>query len=144
MARVNFYLLTQPGESARRLFACRLAEKLWRQGLPVQVHAASRSEAEELDALLWQFSPESFVPHCLHEGSADPAPAGSVLLSWGSAPLLARNLLQLGESLPAGYEHCDTIAEFVSGDAAARTRSRALWQQYRQAGHDLQHHQIGA
>lgn len=146
MARVNFYLLTQADASARRLFACRLAEKLWRQGLPVQLHAASRADAEELDTLLWSFSPDSFLPHGLHDAppGAGAPDRDSVVLSWGQAPLLAANLLQLGATLPEGYERCDTIAEFVAGSEDARSRSRALWQQYRQAGHELQHHRIGA
>src|SRR5690606_33908220 len=112
----------------------------------VQLHCTSRAAALELDELLWSFSPESFVAHWLFDADnpAERGVEGSVTLSWGAAPLLAANLLQLGDNLPAGHEHCDTISEFVRGDEQARARSRALWQQYKQAGHELQHHRIGA
>lgn len=153
MARVNFYLLPQAQESARQLLACRLADKLWRQGMAVQLHCDDHAAAVELDALLWSFSPEAFVPHYLHEpqaaaaGSpAHPAADGgrAVVLSWGQAPALAPNLLHCGSGLPASHAQFDTIAEFVAGSEEARARSRALWQQYKQAGHSLQHHRIGA
>lgn len=142
MARVNFYLLPQQQESAKLQFACRLADKLWRQGLPVQVHAATAEEARELDQLLWSFSPESFLPHHL-QGEA-VMDTRSVVLSWGPVAVLAANLLNLSGDLPTAHERFDTIAEFVLEEASDKARSRELWNRYKQAGHELQHHRIGA
>lgn len=142
MARVNFYLLPQQQDSARWLFACRLADKLWRQGLAVQVHLANADEANELDKLLWSFSAESFLPHHL-QGDA-VMDSHSVVLSWGPAAVLAPNLLNLGDGLPAAHERFETIAEFVLDENNAKAQSRELWNHYKQAGHELQHHRIGA
>lgn len=141
MARVNFYLLPQQQDSARRLFVCRLADKLWRQGLAVQVHLANAEEARELDHLLWSFSAEAFVPHHL-QGEA-VMDSRSVVLSWGPMAVLAPNLLNLGDVLPPAHERFETIAEFVLDEDSAKAQSRELWNQYKQAGHELQHHRIG-
>jgi DNA polymerase-3 subunit chi len=142
MARVNFYLLPQQHEAARSQFACRLADKLWRQGLPVQLHAASQAEAQELDQLLWSFSADSFLPHYLHGPAVQAAPG--VVLTWGQAEALAPNLLNLAGALPAGHAGFDTIAEIVLDEDAAKARSRELWNEYKQAGHTLLHHRIGS
>jgi DNA polymerase-3 subunit chi len=142
MARVNFYLLPQQQESARQQFACRLADKLWRQGLSVQVHLASAEEAQELDSLLWSFSAESFLPHYL-QGEA-VMDTRSVVLSWGPLAVLAPNLLNLDEGLPSAHERFETIAQFVLDEDSAKAQSRELWNLYKHAGHDLQHHRIGS
>jgi len=142
MARVNFYLLPQQQDSARRLFACRLADKLWRQGLTVQMHTASADEAHELDQLLWSFSAEAFLPH--HLQGETVMDTRSVVLSWGPLAVLAPNLLNLGDTLPAAPERFETIAEFVLDEDSAKAQSRELWNRYKQAGHELQHHRIGA
>jgi len=142
MARVNFYLLPQQQESAKRQFACRLADKLWRQGLAVQLHAASADEAQELDQLLWCFSPESFLPH--HLQGEPVMDMRSVVLSWGPMAVLAPNLLNLTDTLPAAHQRFETIAEFVLDEDTDKAHSRELWNRYKQAGHALQHHRIGA
>ena len=63
MARVDFYVLNQSGEQARRQFACKLAEKAYRLKNTVHIVAGSRADAERLDELLWTFRDGSFVPH---------------------------------------------------------------------------------
>jgi len=141
MARVNFYLLPRQDETAKQQFACRLADKLWRQGLAVQVHTSTRDAAQELDRLLWSFSAEAFLPHHLQDESvADPR---SIVLSWGATRPLAPNLLNLDDAMPA-IEGFETIAEFVLDEDNAKARSRELWNRYKQAGHELQHHRIGS
>jgi DNA polymerase IIIc chi subunit len=68
----------------------------------------------------------------------------SVVLSWGPLAVLAPNLLNLGDTLPATPERFETIAEFVLDEDSAKAQSRELWNRYKQAGHELQHHRIGA
>ena len=53
MTQVDFYL---PGPAARDNrfgLACRLADKAYRQGHRVYLHAASAEQARHLDRLLW-------------------------------------------------------------------------------------------
>ena len=76
MARVDFYVLSQSGEQARQLFACRLAEKAYRLDNSVYILAHDQAAAEKIDELLWTFRDGSFVPHHLASpGTADlPSP----------------------------------------------------------------------
>ena len=138
--RVNFYLLPQNTETARCQFACRLADKLLRGGHGVQLHAATEEEARELDALLWSYPAEGFVPHTLADGS--PPAAATAVITWGDQQALAPCLLNLATAMPPFPERFETIAEFVLNDEAARALSRQLWNDYRQRGFELQHHQM--
>ena len=52
MSRVDFYVLSQPGEQARQLFACRLAEKAYRLDHTVHIVTQDRATAERIDDLL--------------------------------------------------------------------------------------------
>ena len=63
MTRISFYVLAEDTEESRRLFACRLAEKAWREGNRIYIAVNDESEAKAMDKQLWQFRPESFVPH---------------------------------------------------------------------------------
>lgn len=142
MPKINFYLLTQEAETARLQFACRLAEKLLRQGMPVQLYTGSEEEALQLDQLLWSFTPESFVPHRL-QGATTPAAACEAVITWGSQVSEGGTLLNLGTAaLPPGHAHYSVIAEFILNDAGSRAQGRELWNLYKQQGYELQHHQM--
>ena len=71
MTKVDFYLLGA-GHNSHALFACRLAEKVWRLGHRVYLLAADPPAANELDDLLWTFSQGSFVPHALSSRRKTP------------------------------------------------------------------------
>ena len=60
--QVDFYVLQDGAQSADRL-ACRLALMAWEQGHTALLVAADETEAEHLDALLWETPPGRFVPH---------------------------------------------------------------------------------
>jgi len=139
MPRVNFYQLSHNHEQASAQLACRLAEKLCKQGLAVHMLADSEASARELDRLLWSFTPESFVPHALatqaHETTA-------VVIGWDPASATAGNLLNLTSAIPPGHASLDTIAEFVENLDEARALSRQKWNQYKQFGYELQHHKL--
>ena len=63
MTRIDFYLLPVAEPHGKLSFACRLAEKAFREGCQVHVHASDADEAAAMDALLWSFRDTSFVPH---------------------------------------------------------------------------------
>lgn len=140
MPKVNFYLLKDKSEEARRLFACRLAEQLTRQGMPVQFAVDTDDDAKDLDKLLWSYAPESFLPHALLSSAS--AKDVSVLIGTGSQELRASTLLNLIDDIPPQHASCTTIAEFIRNDDEAKARSRQQWQQYKQLGYELQLHQL--
>ena len=69
-ARVDFYLLGSDDRSRVLLSASRIAEKAYLQGMQVYIQVDRVEEEKELDQLLWQLGPASFVPHGV-EGSSD-------------------------------------------------------------------------
>ena len=139
--KVNFYLLKQATEEARRLLACRLAEQQARQGQRICILTDSPEAAQEVDQLLWSHAPESFLPHAL---AADPdAAKTAVVIGHGvEAPAGTTCILNLGSEAPLNQPTLTAIAEFVPNDEAAKTHSRARWNLYKQLGYELQHHQL--
>lgn len=140
MPKVNFYLLKDQSEEGRALFACRLAEQLNRQSLPVQFAVETEEDAARLDTLLWSYAPESFLPHA--RVSDSKAKDVNVLVGTEKQPLRASTLLNLTDALPPQHASCTTIAEFIRNDEEARARSRQQWQSYKQLGYELQLHQL--
>jgi len=141
MARVDFYVLSQSGEQARRLFACKLAEKAYRLENTVHIIAASRTDAERLDELLWTFRDGSFVPH--HIVTATGNPESPISIGCDADAVEPRDLLiNLCDEVPATAESFPRVAELVSSDQDSKQRSRARYSHYRDQGHELNTHKL--
>ncbi len=139
MARIDFYVLSQPGEQARQRFACRLAEKAYRLDNSVHILTQDRKSAERMDELLWTFRDGSFVPHAI-DGTPNPAP---VSIGWDERNAGNRDLLiNLREELPPCTETFQRVAELVSADDDCRKLSRHRFVAYRDAGHDIETHKL--
>lgn len=140
MAQVDFYVLSQGGEPARQVFACKLAEKAYRLQHTVHIRAASRDDASRLDDLMWTFRDGSFVPHFrVGAGHAEaPVSIGSADDTVGERDLL----INLADDLPADIAAFPRIAELVSSDEDCRRRSRERFAAYRDQGHALNTHKI--
>ena len=139
--KVNFYLLKQGTDQARRLLACRLAEQQVKQGQRICILTDSADAAHEVDQLLWSFTPESFVPHAV-AGTEAAAIAPLVICHGTEAPAGTTCILNLGTEAPLNQPTLNAIAEFVPNDDASKARSRARWNLYKQLGYELQHHQL--
>ena len=140
MSQVDFYVLSQSGDQARRLFACKLAEKAYRLDHRVHIIAANDADAEQIDTLLWTFRDGSFVPHEIEGRGNGEAPVtiGIGTPEAGNCDLL----INLGDDIPGQVESFPRLAELVSSDDDARQRSRKHYAAYREQGHDLRTHRI--
>jgi len=142
MARVDFYVLQRTDERSRHTLACRLAEKAYRLENTVYIHAKNRSDAEQLDELLWTFRDGSFVPHALSD-AGDETAASPVII--GAAPdgVESRDLLiNLCDEIPAFADSFPRVAEVVTADENCRLLSRARFAEYRDNGHSIQTHKL--
>ncbi len=140
MAQVDFYVLSQSGEQARQVFACKLAEKAWRLNNSVHIRTGTRADAETLDNLLWTFRDGSFVPHFLVGAGHAEAP---IAIGCSDDPIEPRDLLiNLADDIPASAEAFPRIAELVSSDAECRRLSRKRFAAYRDQGHELNTHML--
>ena len=152
MTEVDFYVLASGDASAREVFACRLADKAFRQGLGVYVHAADQDGAARLDELLWTFRPASFVPHALRgqpdgengESSESSGDGEKVAVGWGDDPGEPRDvLINLSLQAPDFADRFDRVAEVVvSSDPAIRDPLRASWQHYKDRGCTIRNNKI--
>ena len=142
MARVDFYVLSQSGEQARQLFACRLAEKAYRLDNSVFILARDQASAEKIDELLWTFRDGSFVPHHLmRPGSGElPSPVG---IGYDPAAAESRDLLiSLVDDIPPCADAFPRIAELVTSDNESKQHSRRRFATYRDQGHQLDTHNV--
>ena len=145
MTKVDFYLLGAGGHN-RALFACRLAEKVWRLGHRVYLLAADPVAANELDELLWTFSQGSFVPHALckpEEGANHYADDHPVLIGHHEPPTAFSDvLISLAPDVPAWFSRFTRVVEMVGAGEDDKTRARERFRFYRERGYPLETHDI--
>ena len=145
MTKVDFYLLGA-GHNSHALFACRLAEKVWRLGHRVYLLAADPPAANELDDLLWTFSQGSFVPHalCKQEEDADHhADNHPVLIGHAEPPAAFSDvLISLVPDVPAWFGRFTRVVEMVGTNEDDKTRARERFRFYRERGYPLETHNL--
>ncbi|EIK95347.1 DNA polymerase III subunit chi [Pseudomonas sp. M47T1] len=139
MTKVDFYILPSPLPAARLDFACKLVEKAWRLGHRVYLHCSDAEQREQLDARLWAFKGESFVPHSL----AEEDPEAVIALGLDDAPASHQDLLvNLALKVPAFASRFARVAEVVVEDPAIRQAARESFRFYREQGYPLQDHRL--
>jgi DNA polymerase-3 subunit chi len=139
--RVDFYILSGSAPDARERLSCRLAEKAYKLGHRVYLHAESPAQAQRLDELLWTFRDGSFVPHALEGDRVDPPPP--ILI--GSSEAAARDadlLITLSASVPPFYERFPRVAEIVDQTEDSRRAGRERFRFYRERGLEPQSHPL--
>lgn len=129
-----FHILAQGTPAARNLHAVRLADKAYQQGDRVCIACDSVRQAEELDELLWQFSPEAFIPHSVVPDSATacPDPVGILL-----CPPVAEDwdtVIILSATLPADADRFSRLALVAQDDPAVLDQARSHFRQLRALG----------
>lgn len=122
-------------------YSCRLLRKMYLSGATVAV-TAEPALLEELDGLLWNFSPTEFVPHCLASAPLETLAATPVVLGAGS---VARDvLLNLGAGIPEGFENFPRLIEVVSQSSDDLHAGRSRWKDYAARGYDLKRHDLAS
>ncbi|MEY4713009.1 MAG: putative polymerase chi subunit [Pseudomonadota bacterium] len=122
--------------SDRLAYACRLLRKAAAGGSRVVV-TGPLPELRALDAALWTFSSQDFVPHGL-SGALSPAVLARtpiVLATSANGAPHRQVLVNLDESVPEGFEGFDRLIELVSGDEAALRQARVRWKHYADRGY---------
>ncbi len=138
MARIEFHF----NAPALVQYSCRLLRKVHARGLRAQVVGHATTLAQ-LDQALWTFSALDFLPHCLADAPDPLRTASRVLLSEQPLPDWERQvLINLGESVPAGFEGFERIIDVVSVDELHRAQGRERWREYSRLGHELVRHDL--
>lgn len=141
MTQVDFYILNESADEARPLFACRLAEKAYKQGHHIYINTESAPQLKQLDDLLWTFRPGSFLPHAVYATATDaeqPILLGHALEPDGPADVL----VNLDSAVPPWFSRFNRVAELVGNDEAARTAARDRYRFYQDRGYTLNTHKL--
>ncbi len=129
-----FHILVQDTAAARNLHAVKLVEKAWQQGDRVCIVCDSEDHARELDDLLWNTSPEVFIPHSIVFGGGPPCtePVGILLCP----PVAAEwdTVIILSEMLPANAGQFKRLALVAHNDVTTLDNARAHFRQLRTLG----------
>ncbi|WP_367850092.1 DNA polymerase III subunit chi [Rhodoferax sp. WC2427] len=119
-------------------YACRLLRKASRQRTQVVV-VAGPELLQALDAALWSFSATDFVAHTLATPDAAVLAASPVLLLESALEAPHQQvLLQLGDTVPAGFERFERLIEVVTLEEDDRVLARQRWKHYAGRGYAVQ------
>jgi DNA polymerase-3 subunit chi len=127
---VHFYL--HPAQNSHELHyaACGLGEQAYRRGLSVYFLCGSLRQAQQLDALLWTYAEDRFLPHQLYV----PDSNSRIPLQIGYPEILgcpaADVLINMSEAVPAFYSQFNRVVELIPQEATQRQLARAKYRHY--------------
>ncbi|MBG9386987.1 DNA polymerase III subunit chi [Caenimonas aquaedulcis] len=122
--------------------ACRLLRKAVGSGAKVVV-TGEAGLLRELDAALWTFSPLEFIPHCLGNAPAAVLSASPVVLTQAARTAPHHQVLvNLGATVPEGFERFERLIEVVTVDEEDRGRGRERWAYYKDRGYAITRHDL--
>ncbi len=137
MTKVDFYQLPADSQDERQLFACRLAEKAFRQGLDVYLHTGNQQQAEAMDELLWSFRSHSFLPHGL---MTEPQ---AINIGFGNDPGGHHQLLiNLSNTIPDFFSRFERVSEIIVDQEQLKVAGRQNYKFYKDRGYALSFHDM--
>lgn len=137
MLRIDFYVLQAQSHQDRLQFAVRLAEKAWAQNCTVVFRVSNEAAAQALDRLLWEYKPESFLPH------GRPPTDDPMVVTTDTQEIPTRDLLiNLGQNLPAHLEQFQRLAEIVIQVPDILEQTRRRYGIYKDMGHTINTHKL--
>ena len=143
MSQVSFYT----GVPERLAYLCRLLRKAQQSGAKIGV-CGPFNLLNRLDSALWTFESTEFVPHLLIRRGAALKPRLAdtpILLVEDSADVPHREvLLNLGLEIPDGFDAFQRVLEVVSEDPEQVQAGRQRFRRYKELGHEVVHHVVGA
>lgn len=123
-------------------YVCRLLRKAVGGGAKVVVIGPA-DVLIPLDAALWTLTPTDFIPHSgLEADSAVVSRSPVVLTQSVDTPPFFDILVNLGESVPEGFDRFRRLIEVVTLDEQDRKSARARWKHYADAGFHLTRHDL--
>lgn len=123
-------------------YACRLLRKAVSAGAKVVVTGLSDT-LEQLDAVLWTFSPIDFVPHCRLESEPRVLAVSPVILATSTESVPHQDvLLNLGREVPNGFERFERVIEIVTLENEDRQYARDRWKLYADLGYPITRHDL--
>jgi DNA polymerase-3 subunit chi len=141
MTQVAFHF----GATDKLAYACRLLRKAAASGARVVVVADTQTQ-DQLDVELWAIGPTDFVSHCVAQAPQNTKERSAVVLvdALAQAGTARQVLINLGATVPAGFEAFERVIDVVSVDDEDRSQGRQRWKQYTQLGYAITRHDLVA
>jgi DNA polymerase-3 subunit chi len=137
--QVDFYLLGQFAPPASKL-ACRLALMAWERKQKVLIITATQAFSDQLNALMWQYPEQRFLPHTqANEPNSDRAAVCIGMLSDLNPTDIVINLCPEAVPQPERFSRILEIVPFIDSE---RQASRVKFKTYRNLGITPQTHEI--
>ena len=127
----------------RLAYACRLLRKAVKSGARIVVTGES-ALLQALDETLWTFSPHEFLAHC-HTAAAGEAALARSPIVLSETPRSAPHqqvLVNLGGTVPEGFERFERLLEVVTGEDQDRQQARHRWRYYADRGYAITRHDL--
>lgn len=138
--KIDFHILEKASMQKSLYFACQLIEKAYTDQRQVYIHTNSREEAERLDALLWTYRDDSFIPHHLYSHTDDCPPPIQIGFGDSSVEKAVDSqdvLVNLSREIPPFYKQFKHIIEIVFSDSDMQQLARERYRQYRDQGYEI-------
>jgi DNA polymerase-3 subunit chi len=124
------------------MYGCRLLRKVYSTGARAVV-TAEPALLDELDQLLWSFSPTDFVPHCrLGVGGVGSGEAPVMLTESLQSRMGYEILVNLGQAVPIEFERFERLIEVVAQGEGDRLAARGRWKHYADRGYAMKRHDL--
>lgn len=139
MSQIFFY----SGSDDKLKTACRLCAKALQQRLRVMVYTPETILLEQLDELLWSFSPISFIPHCIiHDNErlikVTPIILSDKIQSNGQFDIL----INLHQQSPPLFDQFNRLIEIAGTSHDDKLAARKRYRFYKDAGYQIQHYKL--
>ena len=125
-------------------YACRLLRKAVGSGAQVMV-TGEADTLRELDLALWTFAPLEFLAHC--NGQATPATLAASPVVLAESVMTGPHqqvLVNLGGSVPEGFERFERLIEVVTQAQDDRLDARRRWKHYADRGYAITRHDLAS
>ncbi|MGQ7272555.1 DNA polymerase III subunit chi [Marinobacter nauticus] len=140
--RYWFHILAQNTHAARNLHAAKLVDKAWQQGDCVCILCDTEDQAQELDDLLWNFSPEAFIPHSIAQDPTTPCTDPVGILLYPPAAVDWDTVIVLSSTLPEDANQYRRLALVAHNDPAVLNQARGHYKQLRALGIEARVHDM--
>ena len=141
MINIDFYIIKAVDPDADWLFSAKLIEKAYQLGHQIYVLCDNEDMAIAFDEFLWQFNPDSFIPHHLfNEGPIPPAP---VQIGFENHQPQSKDILvNLSGNVPNFYQQFKRICEIVANQDEMKVLKRQNYRFYQSQSYSLKNHEI--
>ena len=140
--RYWFHILAQNTHAARNLHAAKLVDKAWQQGDRVCFLCDTEEQALELDDLLWNFTPEAFIPHSIAKAATTPCSDPVGILLYPPAAVDWDTVIVLSSALPEDADQYRRLALVAHNDPAVLNQARGHYKQLRSLGIEARVHDM--